>query len=76
MNGPILVGVRTTVLAIVTIIGAMAAASGCLQAIDWARHAFGDTAVLALAAFIFGVVVTHGVHRAFAARKQPSGPAL
>jgi hypothetical protein len=62
---------QSVAVVVAGIAAALATASGCLATVDWLIDTFGGMAVLLLAAFTAGCVITHACHRAVSAWRQP-----
>jgi hypothetical protein len=65
-----------TLFAVVVIVGtALDTAQGAVQAIAWACHTVGTTAVAVVSAFLAGGALVHAAHRGAAARRPlPDAP--
>lgn len=66
MGRAVRVAVMTVVLVVVGVASALATVSGAVDAVDWACRTLGALPVYLAGAFLAGVAITHGVHRATA----------
>jgi hypothetical protein len=73
MTKGILIAVSTIAVAIAGTATVLAAFSGCVQTIQWARELIGDTALYLIGAFVAGAIVMHGIDRGLVAHRSGSG---
>ena len=62
--------VKTLGLIVAALGGVLATISGAVGAITWASHVVGSLAVAVGGAFLFGVIVTHSLHRSLPAGRE------